>query len=144
MQTYYSDADGLPGRADVLDVAGDVWLAIPPALADGPEAELTARTPPAVPGDLAAVVAPAPFPAGGAPDASELPAECPEEGGISTAGESDHPERSHKAAAITPGRTSTPRHVSDKYTAGCELPGLDGERLGWRAGRDRDRGAWRR
>jgi hypothetical protein len=46
----------------VLAAAGDVWLAIPPALADSLEAELTGRTPPAVPGDVAAVVAAAPFP----------------------------------------------------------------------------------
>ncbi|HEY6786964.1 MAG TPA: hypothetical protein VI365_06600 [Trebonia sp.] len=47
----------------MLAVAGDVWLAIPPALADGLEAELAGRTPPVVPGDVAAVVARAPCPA---------------------------------------------------------------------------------
>jgi hypothetical protein len=46
----------------VLAAAGDVWLAIPPALADGLKAELTGRTPPAVPGDVAGVVARAPLP----------------------------------------------------------------------------------
>ncbi|HEX3957637.1 MAG TPA: hypothetical protein VHZ03_13560 [Trebonia sp.] len=48
----------------MLGAAGDVWLAIPPALADGlVEAELAGCTPPAVAGDVTPVVARVPCPA---------------------------------------------------------------------------------